>query len=342
MKPPPRPATGATVEDVLPGEAAVAAAARRSLDGHSAGPRAHLALPRPRLRRRRRLHRPRQLRHQHRRRRQVRLPAALGRPRREPDRDGRADPVGEARHRHRQEPRRALPRELLAAHLDRPLAAGRAGGDGDCDIAEVVGAALGLNLLFGIPLFPAGADRRRRRLRDPRPAAEGVPPARGRRSRPWSGSSSPPSPSSSSTPARTAAKSAEHLFVPGFAGTESILLATGIIGATVMPHVIYLHSALTQKRIVGRDDGERQRILGFERVDVVIALSLAGAGQPLDDDRRRRALPRQRPDRRRLDRRRLRRASRRWSPTDAATSSASPCSPPASPPPRSGRWRARS
>ena len=45
---------------------------------------------------------------------------------------------------------------LLAAHLDRPLAAGRAGRDGDCDIAEVVGAALGLNLLFGIPLFPAG------------------------------------------------------------------------------------------------------------------------------------------------------------------------------------------
>jgi len=69
---------------------------------------------------------------------------------------------------------------------------------------------------------------------------------------------------------------AKHLFVPGFAGTESILLATGIIGATVMPHVVYLHSALTQKRIVGRDEAEKKRILGFERVDVVIALSLAG------------------------------------------------------------------
>jgi manganese transport protein len=43
-----------------------------------------------------------------------------------------------------------------------------------------------------------------------------------------------------------------------------------------MPHVIYLHSALTQKRVVGRDDEERRKILGFERVDVVIALSLAG------------------------------------------------------------------
>jgi manganese transport protein len=43
-----------------------------------------------------------------------------------------------------------------------------------------------------------------------------------------------------------------------------------------MPHVIYLHSALTQKRIVGRDDGERKRILRFEKIDVVIAMSLAG------------------------------------------------------------------
>jgi manganese transport protein len=69
---------------------------------------------------------------------------------------------------------------------------------------------------------------------------------------------------------------ASHLFIPGFGGTESILLATGIIGATVMPHVIYLHSALTQRRIVGRDDGERKRILRFEKIDVVIAMSLAG------------------------------------------------------------------
>ena len=43
-----------------------------------------------------------------------------------------------------------------------------------------------------------------------------------------------------------------------------------------MPHVVYLHSALTQRRIVGRDEAERRRILGFERVDVVIAMALAG------------------------------------------------------------------
>ena len=70
---------------------------------------AAVAVPRPGLRRLGRLHRSRQLRDEHRLRRPVRLHAALGRPRGEPDRDGRADAVGEARDRHRQEPARALP-----------------------------------------------------------------------------------------------------------------------------------------------------------------------------------------------------------------------------------------
>jgi manganese transport protein len=65
-------------------------------------------------------------------------------------------------------------------------------------------------------------------------------------------------------------------FIPGFSGTDSILLATGILGATVMPHVIYLHSALTQRRIPTNDDGERRRLLRFQRIDVVIAMALAG------------------------------------------------------------------
>jgi manganese transport protein len=69
---------------------------------------------------------------------------------------------------------------------------------------------------------------------------------------------------------------AKHLVLPGFGGTESVLLATGIIGATVMPHVIYLHSALTQRRVVGRNDREKRQILKFEKVDVVIAMALAG------------------------------------------------------------------
>jgi manganese transport protein len=69
---------------------------------------------------------------------------------------------------------------------------------------------------------------------------------------------------------------AKHLFVPGFSGTDSVLVATGILGATVMPHVVYLHSALTQRRVVGRNDAEKRKILRFEKVDVVLAMSLAG------------------------------------------------------------------
>jgi manganese transport protein len=144
-----------------------------------------------------------------------------------------------------------------------------------CDIAEVVGAALGLNLLFGTPLFPAGViagagafailalqQRGFRRLEAGITVLVGVVVAS------FAFELFDASPD--------AGEIGRHLIVPGFAGTESILLATGIIGATVMPHVIYLHSALTQRRIVGHDDSERRRILGFERVDVVIALSLAG------------------------------------------------------------------
>lgn len=51
------------------------------------------------------------------------------------------------------------------------------------------------------------------------------------------------------------------LFVPAFHGTDSVLLAAGILGATVMPHAIYLHSALTQRRVVGKTDAERKKSL---------------------------------------------------------------------------------
>jgi manganese transport protein len=142
------------------------------------------------------------------------------------------------------------------------------------DLAEFIGAAIGLNILFGIPLFPAALitsaaafailalqARGFRRLEaviavfigvivvafaaqvflaDPDPADV----ARG--------------------------------FIPGFEGSESVLLAVGILGATVMPHVIYLHSALTQHRVVGESDEEKQRIFRFELVDVMIAMGIAG------------------------------------------------------------------
>ncbi len=70
---------------------------------------------------------------------------------------------------------------------------------------------------------------------------------------------------------------ARAAFIPTFAGDESVLLAAGILGATVMPHVIFLHSALTQGRIVVKDSVQIRRLFHFEIIDVVIAMSVAGA-----------------------------------------------------------------
>jgi manganese transport protein len=69
---------------------------------------------------------------------------------------------------------------------------------------------------------------------------------------------------------------ARGLFVPQFTGGGSALLAVGIIGATVMPHVIYLHSSLTQNRIVGANPAARRKIFRFEIVDITIAMGIAG------------------------------------------------------------------
>jgi manganese transport protein len=142
------------------------------------------------------------------------------------------------------------------------------------DLAEFVGAAIALNLLFDVPLFAAGLitavvafavlDLQRRGYRRFETAIAGMlgvvllgfiyemlgvggdPGAIARG------------------------------FIPSFGGTETVLLATGILGATVMPHVIYLHSALTQGRVKPRDDGERRSLLRFQRIDVGIALGIAG------------------------------------------------------------------
>ncbi|MFE0502797.1 Nramp family divalent metal transporter [Peribacillus butanolivorans] len=67
------------------------------------------------------------------------------------------------------------------------------------------------------------------------------------------------------------------LFTPKFEGVDSILLSAGMLGATVMPHAIYLHSSLTQKRIVGKNDLERKKIFRFELIDIIIAMLIAGA-----------------------------------------------------------------
>ncbi|MBY9078529.1 Nramp family divalent metal transporter [Paenibacillus sp. HN-1] len=67
------------------------------------------------------------------------------------------------------------------------------------------------------------------------------------------------------------------IVTPRFQGMDSVLLAAGILGATVMPHAIYLHSSLTQHRIVGRDDAEKKKIFKLEFIDILIAMFVAGA-----------------------------------------------------------------
>jgi manganese transport protein len=69
---------------------------------------------------------------------------------------------------------------------------------------------------------------------------------------------------------------AVHLVTPQIADAEALLLAVGIIGATVMPHAVYLHSGLTQARTPVRDDEERRQVLRFSNREVAVALALAG------------------------------------------------------------------
>jgi manganese transport protein len=142
------------------------------------------------------------------------------------------------------------------------------------DLAEFVGAAIALNLLFDVPLFPAGLITAL--------VAFGILALQKRGYRTFEvvivgllgvilgGFLYQTFAAGALTPDVLSG------FVPGFDGTDSILLATGILGATVMPHVIYLHSALTQDRIRPRDNGEKQKLLRFQRVDIFIAMGIAG------------------------------------------------------------------
>jgi manganese transport protein len=142
------------------------------------------------------------------------------------------------------------------------------------DLAEFVGAAIALNLLFGIPLFHSGLitavvafgilglqSKGYRRFEVVVAGLLGVIILGFLYDTLRIGFD-----------AGAAAKG----FIPSFDGTDSVLLATGILGATVMPHVIYLHSALTQDRIAPRDDTERRRLLRFQRIDVSVAMGIAG------------------------------------------------------------------
>jgi manganese transport protein len=142
------------------------------------------------------------------------------------------------------------------------------------DLAEFVGAAIALNLLFGVPLFAAGLITA--------VAAFGILALQSLGYRRFEAVIAGLlgliilgflyDTLSIGFDGGEAAKG----FIPGFAGTDSILLATGILGATVMPHVIYLHSALTQNRIPVTDDADRKRLLRFQRLDVTLAMGIAG------------------------------------------------------------------
>jgi len=143
------------------------------------------------------------------------------------------------------------------------------------DLAEFLGAAIGFHLLFGIGLFPAAVITGATTFAILSLQRFGFRPLEAvitvfvavislcYVAELWFAHS----------PLGTVAK---HAVVPQFDGNESLLLAVGILGATVMPHVIYLHSALLQNRIVPRNDEEARKLYRFTRIDVVIAMTIAG------------------------------------------------------------------
>jgi manganese transport protein len=143
------------------------------------------------------------------------------------------------------------------------------------DLAEFLGAAVGIKLLFGIPLFPAAVITgvitflilalQRFGFRPLEAVITAFVAVIGicYLGELWF----------AHPPLGTVLK---HAVVPEFDGSESVLLAVGIIGATVMPHVIYLHSALTQNRIVPRNDDEARLLYKYTRLDVLIAMAIAG------------------------------------------------------------------
>lgn len=67
-----------------------------------------------------------------------------------------------------------------------------------------------------------------------------------------------------------------HTFLPQMPDYQALMISVGIIGATVMPHAVYLHSGLTQERVTARNQEERRLLLRFSNTEVVIALAIAG------------------------------------------------------------------
>jgi manganese transport protein len=142
------------------------------------------------------------------------------------------------------------------------------------DLAEVIGGAIALHLLFGIPLFTGGVITGI--------VAFALLALQSRGYRPFelaiAGLFGVILLGFLTTVLRIDVVPAELAagLVPAFEGTDSLLLATGILGATVMPHVIYLHSALTQNRISARTVAERRYLFRHQQVDVLVGMGLAG------------------------------------------------------------------
>jgi manganese transport protein len=142
------------------------------------------------------------------------------------------------------------------------------------DLAEVLGGAIALNLLFGLPLLAGGLITA--------VVAFALLGLQSRGARPFevaitgllvvvlvgflysliAGGIDP--------------GGAVAGLTPTFEGTDTLLLAAGMLGATVMPHVIYLHGALTQSRFKRTTEEERLALLHHQRVDVVAAMTVAG------------------------------------------------------------------
>lgn len=144
------------------------------------------------------------------------------------------------------------------------------------DLAEFIGAALGLYLLFGIPMLPAAIitaigsfailelQRRGYRSLEAGIAAMVLIVVLA-----FAFQVIVAQPDFAAV--------ATGIVTPRFDGIDSVLLAAGILGATVMPHAIYLHSSLTQNRIVGRNEAEKKKIFKLEFIDIILAMIIAGA-----------------------------------------------------------------
>ncbi|MGI8737871.1 MAG: divalent metal cation transporter [Candidatus Eremiobacter antarcticus] len=143
------------------------------------------------------------------------------------------------------------------------------------DLAELLGASIGLNLLFHIPLLLAAVIAGAVTFAILLMQTKGFRPIEGTiaalvgvialcyivetvLARPnWN-------------------QVAYHSVVPWLGSGSALLLAVGIVGATVMPHAVYLHSSLTQDRIVPLNRSEMRAVVRFSNIDVLIALGIAG------------------------------------------------------------------